>query len=217
MLNILRKHLINIKYNKDDYSFFFSSIFFIFTIVTTILSIVIPIILRSRTHVSELNCLSHSITTNAELLIYNKDTTSFGTYYINIDSLKVTLFKPLKPIVYNNYYIYNTTGDKVLTSRKKKDIFNNTRYVLSLEPIIKDDITDSTASKAANVPANRRRELVQLEESEVVQKWYLENSTIHSPLMDIKITVNESGELKVIRYGILDETSCSWIFEEYKK
>jgi hypothetical protein len=217
MLNILRKHLINIKYNKDDYSFFFSSIFFIFTIVTTILSIVIPIILRSRTYVSELNCLSHSITTNAELLIYNKDTASFGTYYINIDSLKVTLFKPLKPIVYNNYYIYNTTGDKVLTSRKKKDIFNNTRYVLSLEPIIKDDTTDSPASKATNIPANRRRELVQLEESKVVQKWYLENSTIHSPLMDIKITVNESGELKVIRYGILDETSCSWIFEEYKK
>jgi hypothetical protein len=212
-MGLFRKRTIYFKHDKDDYNFFFSIAFFILTIVTTIVSIILPLLLKSRKYLSGLVCLNYSVdNTDTELFIYNKDINVFGKYYLDIDRLRVTLQKPLKPIVYKNYYIYNTAGDKVLTSRKSINIFRKPVYTLSLEEIIPDQKSSEKTEATPN-----KEEIADIEEPLVVQRWYMKDSLIHSPDMFIKITVNEIQKLKVVKFEEVDETACSWIFEEYRK
>lgn len=182
--------IVKVEKSEQDYYFAFSIIVIILTIITILLSIAIPLILRKKILPSKLVCSNISAEDNSQIIIYNKDTPFFGKYYIDPDTLKLTLFRPTKTFLYKDGYLYNSDRTKVLTLKKIPHFLFVNVFSLSFEVI--------------NASENENE----------FQKWILSGGVISTTDLRYKLTVTESLTLRVIFYGAVKEVSCNWIFEK---
>jgi hypothetical protein len=182
--------VVRVERTEQDYYLVFTIFFVILSIIAILLSVAIPLILRKRQLPSELTCSNISADNNSEIMIYNRDTPFFGKYYIDPDTLSMTLFRPVKTFLYRDGYLYNSDRTKVLTLKKTPDFFFVNVVNISFESINPSPDENMT------------------------QKWILSGSVISTEDLKYKLTVTEKLRLQVIFYGANNETSCNWIFEK---
>jgi hypothetical protein len=180
--------VIKVEKTKQDYYLVFSIFVTILTIIAIFLTIAIPIVLRKRILPRKLVCRNISADNNSEIIIYNEDAPYFGKYYLDPDTLNLTLFRPSKSFLYRDNYLYNSDRTKVLTLRRISDFFFVNVFILSFEDINQTD-------------------------NEIKQKWNLSGGIISTTDLKHKLKISETLKLQAIFYGAINETSCNWVFE----
>lgn len=185
-----RRNTLKLYYSNNDYYIAFSVLFFILTIVTLVISIVIPFLLKDGKCSCDLVCTKNSLEDDNLAFIYNESAPRFGRYYLDIDTLTLSHEKPVNPILYRDGFLYASDKVRVLTLRRDEDFFLRERFKLSLEKQLPDNIPN------------------------IFQKWTLNDSSIYTKNFEYKLTIDIALRLIVVSYKKLDKTSCHWYFEK---
>lgn len=163
------------------------------TVLISLLSIIVTLLIPFLFRKITLCCLDKCSGSGIEmsknevfLIIKNSSTRKFGTYYMNLINLSVSLEKK-GPIIYQDGMLMDEKKMFALTLVEKKNIFFQTVYKLKLKPP---------------------------EEDNENQKWILKDGVISDILYRVKVFVKKDLKIVLIPYKVIEKVSCNWIFEK---